>query len=94
MASKEEEKEMTAKTMDEIKGIFEFLPLVQDFMDNCMVNGANKKLISRFERQSETKSDEMLKFVQSLPMIDKSIHELKQKRNILAMELKRKKSVQ
>ena len=94
MASSEEKKEETAaKTADEIKAAFEFLPSVQDFMDNCMVSGANKKLVARFEKQSETKLAETLKFIKSLPFIDKSIHELKQKRDILKQELKRKKSV-
>mmetsp|Transcript_39424 Transcript_39424/g.34887 ORF Transcript_39424/g.34887 Transcript_39424/m.34887 type:complete len:96 (+) Transcript_39424:27-314(+) len=94
MANVDEKKEDTAaKSADEIKAAFEFLPLVQDFIDNCMVNGANKKLIARFERQSETKLDETLKFIQALPFIDKSIHELRQKRDILKQELKRKKNV-
>ena len=89
--SKEEPK---AKTKQEIRAAFDFLPLIQDFLDNCMVEGsANKKLIARFERQSETKLEETTKFIQTLPWIDKSIHELKLKRDILRMELKRKKSV-
>merc|ERR1712228_603158 len=87
-------KEPKAKSSDEIKAAFEFLPLVQDFLDSCMASGSvNKKLVARFERQSETKLDETLKFIQALPYIDKSIHELKQKRDILKMELKRKKTV-
>ena len=89
-----ETKEPKAKSSDEIKAAFEFLPLVQDFLDSCMASGGvNKKLVARFERQTETKLDETLKFIEALPFIDKSIHELKQKRDILKMELKRKKTV-
>lgn len=91
--SKKKKGNLSAKSADEIKAAFEFLPLVQDFIDNCMVNGANTKLIARFQRQSETKLDETLQFIKDLPLIDKSIHELRQKRDILKQELKRKKNV-
>ena len=66
MSSFKAESEPKAKTADEIKAAFEFLPMVQDFLDNCMASGGvNKKLVARFERQAETKLEETVKFIES-----------------------------
>ncbi len=86
--------EAKAKSANEIRAAFEFLPMVQDFLDHCMSEGgASSKSAGRLEQKNSVKVEEALKFIGALPHIDKSIHELREKRDILKMELLRKKTV-
>ena len=87
--------EAKAKTANEIRAAFEFLPMIQDFLDNAMSEGgASNKSATRLERKNNAKVEEALEFIRGLPLIDNSIHELRQKRDVLRKELIRKKTVQ
>ena len=92
---KSETAKLEAKSSEEIEAVFSFLPLLRDFLDDCMKEGSvSTNALNIFMRKWEIKKENCVHFIKTIPYSNKTIHELKIKRDTLISELKRKKNVE